>query len=91
MPESTSFPSGHTASAFAFALGAAGELPGLAVPLVPLATVVGYSRVHSGVHYPGDVLAGAVLGSVVGLLAPRATRWGVTRVGRARWIPDSCS
>jgi undecaprenyl-diphosphatase len=72
MPESTSFPSGHTASAFAFALGVAGEVPLLAVPLVPVATAVGYSRVHSGVHFPGDVLAGAVLGSVVGLVSTRA-------------------
>ena len=90
MPESTSFPSGHTASAFAFALGAAGEIPGLALPLVPLATVVGYSRVHSGVHYPGDVLAGAVLGSVIGLVSPRAVRWGLARFVRTRWMPDSC-
>jgi undecaprenyl-diphosphatase len=82
MPESTSFPSGHTASAFAFTLGVAGELPGLALVLIPLATAVGYSRVHSGVHFPGDVLAGAVLGTVVGLTSPPATRWGLARLGR---------
>jgi len=74
MPESTSFPSGHTASAVAFTLAAAGEMPVLAVPLVPLAAVVGYSRVHSGVHYPGDVLAGAVLGSVIGTVFPLLSR-----------------
>ncbi len=81
MPESTSFPSGHTASAFAFALGVAAEVPLLAVPLVPVATAVGYSRVHSGVHFPGDVLAGAVLGSVVGLVSPRTIRRGPARGG----------
>ena len=60
------------------------------VPLVPVATVVGYSRVHSGVHFPGDVLAGAVLGSVIGLVSPRAVRWGLARFVRTRWMPDSC-
>jgi len=72
MPTSTSFPSGHTASAFAFAFGVSEVVPGLALPLVPLAAAVGYSRVHTGVHYPGDVLAGAVLGSVIGSTLPLA-------------------
>lgn len=62
MPRSSSFPSGHTASAFAFAAGAAGAQPILSAPLRALATLVGYSRVHTGVHYPADVLAGAFIG-----------------------------
>jgi undecaprenyl-diphosphatase len=62
MPRSSSFPSGHTASAFAFATGAAGAQPMLSAPLRALATLVGYSRVHTGVHYPADVLAGAFIG-----------------------------
>jgi membrane-associated phospholipid phosphatase len=65
MPTSRSFPSGHTASAVAFASGAGSVLPLASVPLHALAALVGYSRVHTGVHYPGDVIAGAVLGSVV--------------------------
>jgi membrane-associated phospholipid phosphatase len=65
MPISTSFPSGHTAAAFAFATGVGHELPVAAIPLHLLATAVGYSRVHTGVHYPGDVIAGALIGTVL--------------------------
>jgi membrane-associated phospholipid phosphatase len=62
MPRSRSFPSGHTAAAFAFAIGASRELPRAGPPLVVLAAVVGYSRIHTGVHYPVDVIAGALCG-----------------------------
>jgi membrane-associated phospholipid phosphatase len=63
MPESTSFPSGHAASAFAFAYAVGRHLPGLGVPIRLLATGVAYSRVHTGVHYPGDVVAGSIVGA----------------------------
>lgn len=69
MPGSRSFPSGHTASAFAFATAAGEALPAAEAPLHALAAVVGYSRVHTGVHYPGDVIAGALLGDVVAQLS----------------------
>jgi membrane-associated phospholipid phosphatase len=63
MPESTSFPSGHAASAFAFAYAVGRHLPGLAVPIRLLAGAVAYSRVHTGVHYPGDVVIGSIVGA----------------------------
>jgi membrane-associated phospholipid phosphatase len=63
MPESTSFPSGHAASAFAFAYAVGRHLPGLAVPIRLLAAGVAYSRVHTGVHYPGDVVIGSLVGA----------------------------
>jgi membrane-associated phospholipid phosphatase len=63
MPDSFSFPSGHAASAFAFAYAVGRHLPGLAVPIRLLAAGVAYSRVHTGVHYPGDVLVGSVIGA----------------------------
>jgi undecaprenyl-diphosphatase len=70
-PRSTSFPSGHSAAAVAFATGASAELPGLALALFPLAGIVAYSRVHTGVHYPSDVAAGAAIGLGSGVLAAR--------------------
>ncbi|CAN5192375.1 bifunctional phosphatase PAP2/diacylglycerol kinase family protein [soil metagenome] len=66
-PITSSFPSGHSASAAAFATGVAMESPLLGAALAPLAAAVGYSRVHVGVHYPGDVAAGAALGAGVAL------------------------
>jgi membrane-associated phospholipid phosphatase len=65
MPASRSFPSGHTAAATAFAGGVGSVLPLAAAPLHVLAALVAYSRVHTGVHYPGDVLAGALLGTTI--------------------------
>jgi membrane-associated phospholipid phosphatase len=63
MPRSTSFPSGHAASGFAFAYAVGRHLPALAVPLRLVAGAVAYSRVHLGVHYPGDVAVGSMVGS----------------------------
>jgi diacylglycerol kinase family enzyme/membrane-associated phospholipid phosphatase len=70
-PRTTSFPSGHAASAAAFATGVALELPVLAVPAGALAAAIGASRVVTGVHHPSDVAAGFALGTAAGLLTLR--------------------
>src|SRR5689334_14078368 len=62
MPKTTSFPSGHSACAAAFAAGVAIEAPWLAAPVGALAAAVGYSRVRTRVHYPLDVLGGFAIG-----------------------------
>jgi membrane-associated phospholipid phosphatase len=83
-PRSTSFPSGHSATAFAFATGASAELPVLMPVLVPLAGAVAYSRVHTGVHYPSDVAAGVGIGIASGLLATQMMRAAITTSARSR-------
>jgi membrane-associated phospholipid phosphatase len=74
MPRSRSFPSGHSASGFAFSTGVAATQPQVAVPLRALAAFVAYSRVHTGVHFPGDVLFGSLLGVLLARLTTCARR-----------------
>ncbi|MFF0450830.1 bifunctional phosphatase PAP2/diacylglycerol kinase family protein [Streptomyces sp. NPDC004609] len=61
-PFTTSFPSGHAASAAAFATGVALESRGWGAVVAPVAASVAFSRIYTGVHYPSDVLVGAALG-----------------------------
>jgi undecaprenyl-diphosphatase len=76
MPSSPSLPSGHTAAAVAFAAVTGSALPALAFPLGALACAVGYSRVHTGVHYPGDVAVGALIGvASAAVVTAGANRW----------------
>jgi undecaprenyl-diphosphatase len=82
-PDSSSFPSGHTASAAAFSGVVARAYPASWLPINALAGAIGFSRVYTGVHYPGDVLGGWLLGKsvafvvnrVAGLLRSRSRRW----------------
>jgi len=62
-PTSPSFPSGHTASAAAFATGVALEWPAAGAALAPVAAGVGYSRLHTGAHWMSDVAGGAAIGA----------------------------
>ena len=72
-----SFPSGHTSSAFALATSISLDHPKwfVVAPAFVYASLVGYSRCYLGVHYPSDVIAGALLGSGSAWLSDRADLW----------------
>lgn len=74
---SPSFPSGHTSDAFSNATSLSLAFPKwyVIVPSYTYATAVGYSRMHLGVHYPSDVIAGAVIGTGSAFLCYKAQKW----------------
>jgi undecaprenyl-diphosphatase len=91
-PVTSSFPSGHSASAAAFAAGVAAQSGPLGAAVAPVAASVAFSRVYTGVHYPSDVLAGCALGLgaawvVRRLLPPRPPRPRAGAPGRAPGLP----
>jgi len=96
MPVSTSFPSGHAASGFAFAAAIGHDQPWLGLALRFVSATVAYSRVHTGVHYPGDVVVGSLIGegvgqAVAGLMDQLSPAREPSRSGRdkKRKLPDA--
>jgi membrane-associated phospholipid phosphatase len=87
MPSSTSWPSGHAASAFAYATGVGAAWPAAGIPLSVVASLVAYSRVHTGVHYPSDSIAGTVSGVALAPLAVAAVERRHRQPCRARKSP----
>jgi undecaprenyl-diphosphatase len=83
LPDSTSFPSGHAATAFAAATAVALVYPRLRVPVLLIAALVALSRVYLGVHYWSDVLVGSAVGVAIGWATVAATR-RIARALRAR-------
>ena len=83
-PTSATFPSGHSASAFAFAVGASIDDPRLAIVLVPMAVAVAYSRLHTGSHWLSDVVGGALLGTAVAIVGAVLHRRRQTRARSRR-------
>ena len=76
MPETASFPSGHAAAAASLATAMAVEWPAVSPPFIVMAGLIGYSRVHTGVHYPLDVAGGFAVGVGMGLASAAAVRLG---------------
>jgi membrane-associated phospholipid phosphatase len=64
-PDGWSFPSGHTAAAFSGAWVLSTVWPRKAPIFFGLASLVGFSRIYAGAHYPGDVFSGATLGLLI--------------------------
>ncbi len=71
-----SFPSTHSSSSFAWAAFMSGKYRRYTIIFYVFAALVAVSRVYIGVHYPGDVIAGAVLGYAIAAILKRSNNYG---------------
>lgn len=93
-PDKYSFPSAHAASSTAIAVGTALRAPAVGIPLAVLATLISFSRIYVGVHYPLDVAAGILVGGSVAMTEPvwrpvvNANVKSSARAIRAVWLRE---
>jgi undecaprenyl-diphosphatase len=71
-PTDYSFPSGHTAASFAATFALYFSRKKLWIPAIGLAVLISFSRLYLYVHYPTDILAGVMIGIIMGFLGFRA-------------------
>lgn len=76
----SSFYSNHTSNSFAFATYVTQFFPGAKFIVFPIAALTGFSRMYNGVHYPSDVVAGALIGSLIGWLVSLLARRVVQKI-----------
>ena len=84
-PSGFSFPSGHTCASFAAATVLSCQFKKRGIPALLLAGLIGFSRIFLFVHYPTDVLAGAILGAACGLL----TCWAAEKIKQRNELTKS--
>lgn len=79
-----SFVSNHATNIFAFATFVSILVPQFIIPLFLVAVLVSYSRVYNGVHYPSDVLVGAMFGILIALVFARVTKKILAQIAASR-------
>ena len=86
VPKGYSFPSGHTSSSFSAAIVFFAMLPWwIGIPSLLFAVLIAFSRLYLGAHYPSDVICGAILGIIFGIVAVGS----VSLLIRFAWLPEN--